>query len=100
MIAIRGAGRAFCTGIDLKALAASQIDESYFRIWEDALRCFETMDKLVLCLIHGHGLSGGLQMALACDIRVATVDASLALGSKDFAEAMNAQRAKRRPTWC
>jgi len=79
LIAIRGAGRAFCTGIDLKALAAGQIDETYFRIWEDALRCFETMDKLVLCLIHGHGLGGGLQLALACDIRVATADASLAL---------------------
>lgn len=79
LIAIRGAGRAFCTGIDLKELAAGHIDETYFRIWEDALRCFETMDKLVICLIHGHGLGGGLQLALACDIRVATVDANLAL---------------------
>ncbi len=79
LIAIRGAGRAFCTGIDLKELAVGQIDETYFRIWEDALRCFETMDKLVLCLIHGHALGGGLQLALACDIRVATADASLAL---------------------
>ncbi len=79
LIAIRGDGRSFCTGIDLKELAAGQIDETYFRIWEDALRCFESMDKLVLCLIHGHGLGGGLQLALACDIRVATANASLAL---------------------
>lgn len=79
LIAIRGAGRAFCTGIDLKELAAGQIDMRYFRIWEDALRCFETMDKLVLCLIHGHAIGGGLQLALACDIRVATADASLAV---------------------
>ena len=79
LIAIRGAGRAFCTGIDLKELAAGHVDMRYFRIWEDALRCFETMDKLVLCLIHGHAVGGGLQLALACDIRIATADASLAV---------------------
>jgi enoyl-CoA hydratase/carnithine racemase len=59
LVTIRGAGRSFCTGIDLKELAAGQIDETYFRIWEDALRCFETMDKLVLCLLHGHALGNG-----------------------------------------
>ncbi|PPR26107.1 MAG: putative enoyl-CoA hydratase echA8 [Alphaproteobacteria bacterium MarineAlpha10_Bin3] len=79
LIAIRGAGRAFCTGIDLKALAADGIDMRYFRIWEDALRCFETMDKLVLCMIHGHAVGGGLQLAMACDIRVATADANLSV---------------------
>ena len=79
LIAIRGAGRAFCTGIDLKELAAGRIDMRYFRIWEDALRCFETMDKLVLCMIHGHAVGGGLQLAMACDIRVATADANLSV---------------------
>ncbi len=64
LIAIRGAGRAFCTGIDLKELAAGHIDMHYFRIWEDALRCFETMDKLVLCLIHGHAIGGAPFLAV------------------------------------
>jgi len=79
LIAIRGAGRSFCTGMDLKELAAGRVDMRYMRVWEDALRCFETMDKLVLCLIHGHAIGGGLQLALACDIRVATADASLSV---------------------
>jgi len=79
LIAIRGAGRAFCTGIDLKALAADGIEFSYFRLWEDAMRRFETMDKLVLCLIHGYALGGGLQLALASDIRVCTPSAKLGL---------------------
>ncbi len=79
LVAITGTGRAFSTGIDLKDLAAGEIDQSYFDIWDRALRCFETMDKLVLCLIHGYALGGGLQLALASDIRVCTPSAKLGL---------------------
>ena len=37
------------------------------------------MDKIVHCLLHGYAIGGGLQLALACDIRVGTrsVDMSL-----------------------
>ncbi len=79
MVSITGAGRAFSTGIDLKDLAAGQIDPSYFHMWDTALRAFETMDKLVLCLIHGYAVGGGLQLALACDIRACTPSAQLGL---------------------
>ena len=79
MVAITGAGRAFSTGIDLKDLAAGRIDQSYFDLWDSALRVFETMDKLVVCLIHGYAIGGGLQLALACDIRVCTPSAKLGL---------------------
>ena len=79
MVAITGSGRAFSTGIDLKDLAAGLIDQSYFDLWDSALRVFETMDKLVLCLIHGYAIGGGLQLALACDIRVCTPSAKLGL---------------------
>ncbi len=79
LVAIRGEGRAFSTGIDLKDLAVGEIDMQYFRVWEEALRIFETMDKLVICQIHGHAVGGGLQLAMACDIRVATADANLSV---------------------
>lgn len=79
LVAIRGEGRAFSTGIDLKDLAVGGIDMRYFRVWEEALRLFETMDKLVLCQIHGHAVGGGLQLAMACDIRAATADANLSV---------------------
>ena len=79
MVSIAGSGRAFSTGIDLKDLAAGRIEQSYFDMWDTALRVFETMDKLVLCLIHGYAVGGGLQLALACDIRVCTPSAQLGL---------------------
>jgi len=79
MLAITGEGRAFSTGIDLKDLSAGAIDLAYFDMWDSALRVIETMDKLVLCLIHGYALGGGLQLALASDIRVCTRSAKLGL---------------------
>jgi enoyl-CoA hydratase len=79
VVVIRGQGRAFCTGIDLKELAADQIDMTYFKLWEKALRQFETMDKIVIVGMQGYCLGGALQLALAADIRVSTADCQLGL---------------------
>jgi enoyl-CoA hydratase/carnithine racemase len=76
---IRGAGRAFCTGIDLKELAANQIEMLYHQRWEPALRLFETMEKLIIVGMHGFCLGGALQLALAADIRVSTADCQIGL---------------------
>lgn len=79
VVIIRGAGRAFCTGIDLKELAADRIDMDYHRCWEQALRLFETMEKLVIVGMHGYCLGGALQLALAADIRVSTGECQIGL---------------------
>ena len=79
LVLIRGAGRAFCTGIDLKQLAAEGVPHQYYENWDRALRILEQAEKLLLCAIHGYALGGGLQLALACDIRIATEDCQLGL---------------------
>ena len=39
------------------------------------------MDKLVVAVLHGYSIGGGLQLAVACDLRMATTDAVLGLGA-------------------
>ncbi len=79
VVVIRGQGRAFSTGIDLKELARDEIDMTYHHRWERALRIFETMEKIVVVGMHGYCLGGALQLALACDIRVSTPDCQIGL---------------------
>ncbi|MCS5668738.1 MAG: enoyl-CoA hydratase/isomerase family protein [Dehalococcoidia bacterium] len=78
-VLIRGNGRAFCTGIDLKELSAEETPQDYFYQWDQALRLLERSDKLIVCAIQGYAIGGGLQLPLACDIRIATEGAVLGL---------------------
>jgi enoyl-CoA hydratase/carnithine racemase len=71
VVVIAGAGRAFSSGIDLKALARGEFPLDWFRTFEEGLRALERMDKVVIAAIHGYCIGGGLQVALASDIRVA-----------------------------
>jgi enoyl-CoA hydratase len=79
VVLIRGAGRAFCTGIDLKQLAAHEMPHRYYENWDRALRVLEQSDKILICAMHGYALGGGLQLALAADIRIATEDCQMGL---------------------
>jgi enoyl-CoA hydratase/carnithine racemase len=79
VLALRGEGRAFCTGIDLKDLSTGKIGADNFSLWEECLRLIETMDKLVIALLHGYALGGGLQLGLACDLRIGTPKAKYGL---------------------
>jgi enoyl-CoA hydratase/carnithine racemase len=81
LVVVRGAGRAFCSGMDRQALARGAIGEAFYRHWIRALNCLEDMPKISLAVLHGHSIGGGLQLALACDLRLATRDAVIGLGA-------------------
>jgi len=79
LVIVTGAGRSFSSGIDLKALSTGQIQIDWFRSFDHAMRRLELLDALTVAEIRGYALGGGLQIALACDLRVAAPDARLGL---------------------
>ncbi|HEY7519670.1 MAG TPA: enoyl-CoA hydratase/isomerase family protein [Methylomirabilota bacterium] len=79
VVVITGAGRGFCTGVDLDALAGGSFGLADFVAWEDAMTALERMERLVVAGINGHCLGGGLQLALVCDYRLASDAALLGL---------------------
>lgn len=79
VVVLSGAGRAFCTGVDLNALAGGRFALDDFVAWEDAMTAIERMDKLFVAGINGHCLGGGLQLTLVCDYRLASENALLGL---------------------
>jgi enoyl-CoA hydratase/carnithine racemase len=79
VVLVTGAGRAFCSGLDLNALVDGEISARWFHEAELAYRALETMNKPVIAGIQGHCLGGGVQIAIACDVRIATDDAIMGL---------------------
>jgi enoyl-CoA hydratase/carnithine racemase len=81
VVVVRGAGRAFCSGMDRTALAAGDIGEPFYRFWIRALNRLEDMAKVSIAVLYGYCIGGGLQLAIACDLRLATTDAVVGLGA-------------------
>jgi enoyl-CoA hydratase/carnithine racemase len=83
VVVVRGAGRAFSSGMDRTALSAGTVGEPFYRHWQRALDRLEDMDKVVIAVCHGYCIGGGLQLAVACDVRLATDDCVLGLGATE-----------------
>ncbi len=75
-VVVCGAGRAFCSGYDLKDDAAKPAMDA--RKWRvrlerdlDFLLRFWSCPKPTVAAVHGHCLAGGCELAMSCDITVA-----------------------------
>jgi len=79
VVLLTAEGRSFCSGVDLTQLAAGEIKPRWFHDNEIVLRAIETMDKPVIAGIQGYCIGGGLQIAIACDVRLAADDAIFGL---------------------
>ena len=74
VILIRGAGeKFFCAGADIAMLnAVTPTFKYYFCLHaNETLTRLEQTPKLVIAALNGHTVGGGLEIALACDIRIA-----------------------------
>jgi 2-(1,2-epoxy-1,2-dihydrophenyl)acetyl-CoA isomerase len=75
---LTGAGRAFCAGQDLKGRTPDQkgsLGESLREKYNPMIRQIRQTEKIVIAAVNGVAAGAGCNLALACDLRVASADA-------------------------
>ena len=77
VIVLRGAGRAFSAGHDLKELVARTLDEerSTFETCERLMAVVQSVPQPVIAAVHGIATAAGCQLVATCDLAVAASDA-------------------------
>ena len=82
VVTITGSGtKSFCAGADLKERkgVSASATKPYIDAIRTAVNTWANMDKVTLAIINGYALGGGMELALACDIRIAAIQAQFGL---------------------
>lgn len=87
VVILRGAGRAFCAGHDLKEMRAQPSQAYYQALFA---RCGKVMTGLmrlpqpVIAQVHGIATAAGCQLVASCDLAVASADARFAVSGVNY----------------
>ena len=77
VVVLRGAGRAFCAGLDIKASSGATIGRDADAMLRNQREFSGLVMRMRRCLqpviglLHGHAAGGGFSIALGCDVRIA-----------------------------
>jgi len=87
VVLVRGEGRAFCAGFDLRAFAdpaTAPAPHAGAELGRAMAEAVAGMRPTTVAALQGHCLGGGMVLALACDMRIAATDVRLALPEIDL----------------
>jgi enoyl-CoA hydratase len=72
VIILTGNGKAFCAGFDLKELGSDNSDTAAEEVNNEVAWAMRAFDGPIIGAINGHCITGGFEMALACDVLIAS----------------------------
>lgn len=81
-IVLKGEGKFFSAGADIKEFTALQDASDYQALSENGQKVFDRIESFsipVIAAIHGAALGGGLELAMSCHMRLVTENAKLGL---------------------
>jgi len=77
-VVLTGAGRAFCAGLDLKELGRAGGPGASLSGGADVVQAVEGFPGPVIGAVNGFAITGGFELALACDVLIASSEARFA----------------------
>ena len=78
VVILTGKGKAFCAGFDLKELGSNDAVTTAEEADNVKAEVMEAFEGPIIGAINGHCITGGFEMALACDILIASTNARFA----------------------
>ncbi len=78
-VILAGAGEAFSAGYDISNLTPEKLADVLTHPFEAALAAVDAIEVPVIAAMNGHAFGGGLELALACDLRICSPRAKLGM---------------------